>query len=359
MPSSKPKPSEVAAETKRHYIPVIKSEYKHQWPTHSYLFQQPLQQIPLQSSMSGFSPSPPEFYVCPGDPVDFTIDWKEKVGIRIPFICAANDKRAGGDWETGVVGYEERLCRRSTLSATLSTPGPGSEVESNYPIPSEGGIYSEFVVVFRGPHDQYKKLDQWHDLPVISMPAARWPKLSHGGSKYAFPLEREMVRNKIRAALRICVYYEHRTVVIGDFGLGNGHRNPPQELAELWRDVFLYDPDIRGRFDYVAFVFEDQYQSTARLILDDIAKKSKSGGSSSHHHSSHSHGHGHHSSISGGGGSKGKSRASSTSSSVSSSSAPGTTPSDFEIFSRVFDHGEIQNVMSRPDPRYGISMLTS
>ncbi|KAI1100766.1 hypothetical protein F4804DRAFT_348232 [Jackrogersella minutella] len=348
MPPSKPKPSEVAAETKRHYIPVIKSDYAHQWPTHSYLFQQPLQQIPLQNSMTGFSPSPPEFYICPGDPVDFTIGWKDKVSIRIPFICAANDKRAGGDWETGVVGYEERLCRRSTLSATLSTPGPGSQVESNYPIPSEGGIYSEFVVVFRGPHDQYKKLDQWHDLPVVSMPAARWPKLSHGGSKYAFPLEREMVKNKIRSALRICVYYDHRTVVIGDFGLGNGHRNPPQELAELWRDVFLYDPDIRGRFDYVAFIFEDQFQSTAKLILDDIAKKSKSGSSS------HGHGHGHSSSSS----SKGKSRASASSTS-SSGAGSGSTPTDFEIFSRVFNANEIQSVLSRPDPRYGISMLTS
>lgn len=357
MPS-KPKPSDVAAETKRHFIPIIKAEYAHQWPTHSYLFQQPLQQIPLQSSISGFSPSPPEFYVYPGDPVDFTIDWKERVNNRIPFICAANDKRAGGDWETGVVGYEERLCRRSTLSATLSTPGPGSDVESNYPIPSEGGIYSEFVVVFRGPHDQYKKLDQWHDLPVVSVPAARWPKLSHGGAKYAFPLEREMVRNKIRAALRICVYYDHRTVVIGDFGLGNGHRNPPQELAELWRDVFLYDPDIRGRFDYVAFVFEDQFQSTAKLILDDIAKKSKSGGGGSSS-SSHGHGHGHHHSSSSS--SKGKSKASAATSSGSGGNGGGsaTPPSDFEIFSRVFDPSEIQGVMSRPDPRYGISMLTS
>ncbi|CAJ2509066.1 Uu.00g140920.m01.CDS01 [Anthostomella pinea] len=334
MPSSKPKPSEVAAETKRHYIPAIRSEYAHQWPTHSYLFQKPLEQIPLNSLSQ--LPPPPEFYVCPGDPVDFTIDWKERVSTRIPFICAANDKRPGGDWETGVVGYEERLCRRSNLSATLSTPGPGSEVDYNYPIPSEGGIYSEYVVVFRGPHDQYKKLDQWYDLPVVSMPAARWPKLSQMGSKYAFPLERDLVKNKIRAALRICVYYGHRSVVIGDFGLGNGHRNPPQEIAELWREVFLYDPDIRGRFDYVAFVFEDLYQRTAKLILDDIAKKSKGGHSSSSKGKSKSHG------------------------SSSSSSAGGpTVPSDFEIFQHVFDASEIQGVMSRPDPRYGISMLTS
>ncbi len=254
---------------------------------------------------------------------------------RIPFICVANDKRAGGDWETGVTGYEERLCRRSTLSATLNIPGPGSQVDCNYPIPSEGGIYSEFVVVFRGPHDQYKKLDQWYDLPVISMPAVRWPKLSQTNLKYAFPIERNLVKNKIRSALRICAYYGHRSVVIGDFGLGNGHRNPPEELAELWREVFLYDPDIRGRFDHVAFVFEDVYQSTTTLILEDFAKKNKNGHSSS---------------------SKGKSKSSASSSSPSTGDL--ATPTDFEIFQHVFSAGEIHQVMSRPDPRYDISMLT-
>lgn len=189
---------------------------------------------------------------------------------RIPFICAANDKRPGGDWETGVVGtlytppshpcsiltpfsgYEERLCRRSTLSATLATPGPSSEVDCNYPIPSEGCIFSECVVVFRGPHEQYQKLEQWYDLPVVSVPAARWPKLSNMGTKYAFDVERSMVRNKIRAALTVCAYYGYRDLVIGDLGLGNSYRNPPVELAELWREVFLWDPDFRGRFDHVS-----------------------------------------------------------------------------------------------------------
>ena len=151
-----------------------------------------------------------------------------------------------------LLGYEERLCRRSTLSATLATPGPSSEVDCNYPIPSEGCIFSECVVVFRGPHEQYKKLEQWYDLPVVSVPAARWPKLSNMGTKYAFDVERSMVRNKIRAALTVCAYYGYRDLVIGDLGLGNSYRNPPVELAELWREVFLWDPDFRGRFDYVS-----------------------------------------------------------------------------------------------------------
>jgi len=40
---------------------------------------------------------------------------------------------------------QERLCRRSTLSEVLKTPGPGSRGNSNYPIPGLGGIFSENV----------------------------------------------------------------------------------------------------------------------------------------------------------------------------------------------------------------------
>ncbi|KAK9781666.1 hypothetical protein AB5N19_06098 [Seiridium cardinale] len=332
MPSSRPKPSEVAAETKRNEIPNIRANFAHIWPCHSYLFQSPAEQIDLPMPLNHTRPAP-SFSVHSADPVDFVMSWQRETGCRIPFICAANERRAGGDWETGVVGYEERLCRRSNLSATLSTPGPGSAVQSNYPIPTEGGVYSEYVVVFRGPHDTYRKLAQWVDLPVVSIPAARWPKLSHGGAKYAFPIEREMVKNKIRAGLRICAYYGYQQVVIMDFGLGNSNRNPPQEIAELWREVFLWDPDLRGRFEYVAFVFEDPYQSTTKLILDDIAKKSKAGSSSS--------------------------KKSKSSSSSSSSSSHSSSPSDFDIFQSVFAAHEVQRVLTRPDPRCALSTLTS
>jgi hypothetical protein len=192
------------------------------------------------------------------------------------------------------------------------------------------------AVVFRGAHDKYEKLplEQWQDLPVVSVPPPRWPKLTQNGTKYSFSDEREMVKEKMRGALRICAYNNYSTVVIGDFGLGNGYRNPPQELAELWREVCLYDPDLRGRIRCVTFVFEDPTQSTAQLILDDIAKKSK-------------------------GSSSGSSSRSKTKGSSSSSSGPsmGNSPTDFEIFSRVFDTGEIQRFLAQPDARYGLNNL--
>ncbi len=189
-------------------------------------------------------------------------------------------------------------------------------------------------MIFRGPHDRYDLMpvSEWQDLPVCSVPPMRWPKLSPSGKKYSFAEERDMVKNKLRAAVRICIYNRWTHLVIGDFGLGNGYRNPPEEMAELWREVFLWDPQVRGRIAEVQFVFEDVTQCTSRLILDDMSKKSKHGGSS-----------------------KGKSKSSSSHSSSSSSSASG--PTDFQIFQAVFDPDEIQRVLHQPDPRCGVRAL--
>ncbi|KAL2151311.1 hypothetical protein VTH82DRAFT_6409 [Thermothelomyces myriococcoides] len=310
MPSSssksKPKPSEVASEAKKHYIPKIRNEFSGRWPICSYIYRQPLSEIGFTKPPPDISP--PKFHVLVGDPVDTALNWVDPAGGAVPFICAANDKRPGGDWETGVVGYEERLCRRSTLAACLATPADGSPANSHYPLPTVAGVLSPNVVVFRGPHDKYEKLplDQWKALPVVSVPPPRWPKLTQNGTKYSFADEREMVKDKMRGALRICAYNDYKTVVIGDFGLGNGYRNPPEELAELWREVCIYDPDLRGRIHSVVFVFEDPHQSTTQLILDDIEKKSKGGGSSS-------------------------SALSRTKGGSSSTSSPGSSPTDVQI----------------------------
>ncbi|POR31582.1 Uncharacterized protein TPAR_08207 [Tolypocladium paradoxum] len=340
--SSRVKPSEVAADTKRNFIPMVNANYAEAFPPYSILYRQPTTQLEIQRRTLGTRP--PNFVFVAEDPVMTAISQgavdsqaSEAAGgprVRIPFICAANERRPGGDWETGCSGYEEKLCRRSNLSATLSTPWPNTGEASNYPIPSRGGILSDSVVVCRGPHDRYERLESWYDLPVVSVPPTRWPKLKENGSMYSFSEERDMMREKIRGALRICLYNNYDRLVIGDFGLGNSCRNPPQEVAEIWRDVFLFDPDLRGQFTYVIFAFEDPAQSTTRLILDEIAKKDKKGGF------------------------KGRSRGESSGSS-SSSSSRGYAPTDMRIFQQVFDAAEIQRVLSVPDPRYGLDMITS
>lgn len=332
--SGRVKPSEIASDTKRNFIPLLKQCYADRFPPYSILYRQPCQQLPV--SRRTLSTRAPFFRVEHGDPVMRAIYYaamdsqeSESRGgprIRIPVICGANERRPGGDWETGSTGYEEKLCRRSNLSATLATPHPQTGEETHYPIPLTGGIFSDAVVVCRGPHDRYDKLENWYDLPVLSMPPTRWPKLKDHGATYSFAEEREQMKDKMRGALRICLYNGYDRVVVGDFGLGNSYRNPPQQLAELWREVLLFDPDLRGQFAYIMFIFEDATLNTTKCIFEEMIKKEKK---------------------------------TNTKSKSDWSSLLRHAPTDMSIFERVFHADEIARVVSAPDPRYGLQMITS
>jgi hypothetical protein len=379
--SGKVKASDLAAEAKKIFIPWIRRDYP-QWPAVSTLYLP--SDIPAPPALNG-PPRVTRFDVVVGDPVDECIAWAAELCADInspatkPFlICSANERRAGGDWETGVLGYEERLCRRSNLSLALATPvvdvvagdyTPATFVVANrspsgtgtvptaapanhYPIPSVGGgILSPHVTVFRGPNDY---LDPWSvviPVPVVSVPPARWPKLTGNGTRYSFSAERDLVYDKMRIALRIAIHAGARFVVVADWGLGNAYRNPPMEMATMWRHLFFYDPNIRGRLHGVRFVFEDSGQSTTRAINYEIAKDHarRTGG--------------------GGGGGGGGSRSSRACGSAAAAAAAAASsaqsdarsahePTDYDIFKHKFDPAEIREMLTATDPRYGIMHLT-
>jgi hypothetical protein len=95
-------------------------------------------------------------------------------------------------------------------------------------------------------------------LPVISVCPVKRPKLDSSGKKYSFKQEKELMRDKIRTALRIAIYYGYPNLCIGSFGLGPGFRNPPEEVANMWKDTFLRDPEFVGHFHDVVFAFEPE-----------------------------------------------------------------------------------------------------
>ena len=154
MPSSKPRPSDIAVEAKRTYIPYIEKKYP-ELPARSFLLPNP--------SRIDVSPNDTQklcVAVMEGDPVEIALDWnrvggrgkisdpRERAPLtehRIPLVLSVDEKRAGGDWESGSLAPEENLARRSNLVHCLTTPGDTSAQNSNYPIPSKGGIYSPHV----------------------------------------------------------------------------------------------------------------------------------------------------------------------------------------------------------------------
>jgi uncharacterized protein (TIGR02452 family) len=76
--------------------------------------------------------------------------------------------------------------------------------------------------------------------------------------KYSFDDERELMREKIRTALRIAVYYEHPDVCVGAYGCGPIFRNPSSEVATMFRDILFFEDEFKGHFSNVVFAFEPQ-----------------------------------------------------------------------------------------------------
>lgn len=114
------------------------------------------------------------------------------------------------------------------------------------------------------------------------------------------------MREKIRTTLRIAIFYKYFNIVIGTFGLGPGFRNPPEEVASMWRDAFLKDPEFQHQFQDVVFAFQDPEGPNAS--------------------------------------SPSSSKSSKSSSSKSSSKSSSTATSDLEIFKHVFNPANIHGV---------------
>lgn len=112
-------------------------------------------------------------------------------------------------------------------------------------------------MVFRsGPDRGYAVWNEYKCLPVISVAPIRRPKLDEVGKNYSFDQEKELMKDKIRTALRIAAYYHHRELFVGAFGAGPGFRNPVHQLAIMWRDILCSEPEFQGAFNKVVFGIE-------------------------------------------------------------------------------------------------------
>lgn len=151
MPQPKLKPSEVAAEAKKKYFPYI-SHIMPQYPLRTY--PHPDSRL-IRVAKERRSRQRTRVAIIDGDPVDVAIDWYETLikddpnGTAlqsIPIINMANEKRPGGDWESGLIAPEECLARRSTLmAALLSSWNLSNSVQPYHPLPPTGGLYSPHI----------------------------------------------------------------------------------------------------------------------------------------------------------------------------------------------------------------------
>lgn len=99
----------------------------------------------------------------------------------------------------------------------------------------------------------------WKDfrsMPVISVAPVRRPKLDETGADYSFKQEKEMMMEKMRSVLRIAIHNRHTDLCMGAFGVGYGFRNPPRQVAKMWREILFSEKEFEGAFANIVFAME-------------------------------------------------------------------------------------------------------
>jgi hypothetical protein len=291
MPQPKTKASDIAIEAKRVYFPqiarVMPTAYArsicHPNSTH----------LPVRSDVK--SCGRPRVTVQDCDPVDLAITWNDEIHKydastpQIPVVNMANERRAGGDWESALVAPEECFARRSNLVSALPAPWDASVNPTHYPIPPAGGLYSPSVgklkpdgalllhmlkmtVIFRSGPDNYQvwQLHEYRSVPVISVAPVRRPKLDGSGTVYSFEEEREHMREKMKTILRIAAHWGHRGFCLGAFGVGPIFRNPARETAEMWKHLLFNDREFLGAFNDVVFAIDTSSTSGQKASTSDL-----------------------------------------------------------------------------------------
>ena len=112
---------------------------------------------------------------------------------------------------------------------------------------------------------------EFRSLPVISVAPIRRPKLDDAGIKYSFEQEKELMKEKMRAILRIAITRQHPDLCMGAFGVGFGFKNPPGQVAKMWRELLFCEKEFQGHFSNIVFAIESTATtSPSKGFLTDI-----------------------------------------------------------------------------------------
>lgn len=89
------------------------------------------------------------------------------------------------------------------------------------------------------------------------------------------------MKDKIRTALRIAVYYDHQDICFGAYGCGPIFRNPTREVATMFKDILFFEDEFKGQFSNVVFAFEPGLSSLSSFSSNSSSSPGSSSGSSS------------------------------------------------------------------------------
>lgn len=176
----------------------------------------------------------------------------------------ANRHNPGGGVTEGCRAQEEDLFRRTNLFRSMYQFAYYAKVyglpKSNYQYSMDrdfGGVYTPYATVFRAGRDKdYAFLDKPYKLSFVAVAAMDRRGCSHTELS---PSEIEGTKNKMRTILRIGLIHGHDAIVLGAFGCG-AFKNPPQQIAELFKEVIEED-EFRDKYRKIVFAIMENHHS--------------------------------------------------------------------------------------------------
>ncbi|KAE8447735.1 hypothetical protein EG329_010542 [Mollisiaceae sp. DMI_Dod_QoI] len=191
---------------------------------------------------------------------------------RVAALNMASSYTPGGGFLNGAFAQEETLCMRSTLYYSLSS--------SYYRIPELCAIYSPDILVFRSSDMKDLSKPEWFYTDVISVAALKQPELKFNADKtkmiYEYEQDRELMMDKIRLIFQVAREKGVNRLCLGAIGCG-AYRNPPEEVANMFRKVILGTKKRRGveGFEEIIFaIFDDGPNLKAfKEVFEDVMEK--------------------------------------------------------------------------------------
>jgi uncharacterized protein (TIGR02452 family) len=185
-------------------------------------------------------------------------------GLNPCVLNMASGRTPGGGVLRGSSAQEESLFRRTNLFVSLYQFAPYASKyglersKDHYPLPEAGSVYSENVTVFRRSEKQgCAFLERPFKVGIVSVAAISHPSLERqeGRLRLSAP-DASLTQEKIRSILRTSALHKHDALVLSAFGCG-AYANPPEHIAELFRQVFA-EKEFVGRFKKIVFaIFDD------------------------------------------------------------------------------------------------------
>ncbi|OLN96603.1 hypothetical protein CCHL11_00813 [Colletotrichum chlorophyti] len=120
-----------------------------------------------------------------------------------------------------------------------------------YRLPELGAVYTPDILVFRNEDadDVLEKKDRWF-VDCISAAMLRNPETERdedsGFSHYVHEKDRQLILEKMKVVLRICLAKGVKKVVLGAWGCG-AYGNPVGEVAQAWRKILLPRNDTKSK----------------------------------------------------------------------------------------------------------------